>query len=182
MSKNLCFALTLAVLAATAVEAQAPDSSAATLLAALRTGDAAVLATLFDSTVRFDGEGRIVGEQREGRLVLPASAQRLQAPGERPSNFVAIELSGQDLAAAYARLAQSRPEPWGQLMAAVKPTLVRVTTDGEHYEHARAGDYVYDLHLREGLKGKRSGLDEALLFVFREVGGRYVVVVHWGDL
>lgn len=162
---------------------QAPEAAAAAFLAALRTGDDRDLAQHFADTVRFEGEVRIVGDWRDGRAVLPATARKVAPARAGGSNHVAVELSAADLAAGYARVvAGVTPARWQAMLERVQPTLTRVTADGEHVPFTKAGDYVYDLHLREAIKGHRSGLDEALLFVFRNVGDRHVIVAHWGDL
>jgi type I site-specific restriction endonuclease len=92
------------------------------------------------------------------------------------------ELTAEQLAAGYAKMFdQIGRDKWNETLKKTKPTLSKATKDGEHIELAKAGDYVYDLHFREAVKGKRAGLDEAVIFVFRSVGGKYRIVGHFAD-
>lgn len=170
------------------VHGQAPvadaQQSADSLMAALRRGDRLALKGLFADTVRFDGESRVVSlNGGTPPVVMPTTATARARKPDWPENFVAVTIPSSDLAAGYARIVeQITPARWSTVLAKVQPTLTLVESDGNPYEHARKGDYVLDLHLREAVKGKRAGLDEAMLFVLRRIGDRYVVVAHWADL
>jgi ketosteroid isomerase-like protein len=70
---------------------------------------------------------------------------------------------------------------WSELFKKVKPTVVKAAADGEVFEFVKAGDYICDLHWRESREGQRNGLDEAVIFVFRLVDGKYKVIGHFAD-
>jgi hypothetical protein len=72
-------------------------------------------------------------------------------------------------------------EKWTGLMKNAKPTLTRAAKDGELLTFVKAGDFLYDLHFREALRGERSDLDEAILFVLRDVNGKPTIVAHYAD-
>jgi hypothetical protein len=111
--------------------------------------------------------------------VLVAGDLRFVAPdaGRKPT-----EVSKDQLADAYAKLFERIGRgKWTDLLKKVQPTLSKATKDGEYLEFVKAGDYVYDLHFREALKGRRKGLDEAVIFVFRKVDGRNRIVAHFAD-
>jgi hypothetical protein len=72
-------------------------------------------------------------------------------------------------------------EKWTGLMKNAKPTLTRAAKDGELLSFVKAGDFVYDLHFREAVRGERSDLDEAILFVLRDVNGKPTIVAHYAD-
>ena len=115
----------------------------------------------FADKVLFDGDPRFIG-----RKVL-----------NNPT-----ELTQRQLSDAYSRLFQHvGSDKWKSLLEKVKPTLVKSVSDGKPMKLAKQGDYVYDLHFREATKGKRAGLDEAVIFVFRKVGKKYQIVAHFAD-
>ena len=75
---------------------------------------------------------------------------------------------------------------WSKYLLKVKPTFESYVT-GEDYKKLldlglfEKDDILYDLHFREAVKQKRIGLDEAVIFVFRKVENRYLVVGHFAD-
>jgi hypothetical protein len=162
------------------------QAMADSFLVALRNGDGAVLARIFADTVRFAGEGRVISVNgMRGTIELPPGARSLEPePGVVwAANFRAAELKGTDMSAGFARVvAEAGLARWQSVMNKVMPSLTRVASDGELYRHTRAGDYVYDLHVREANKGARAGLDEAMLFVLRPTRGGFRIVVVWADL
>jgi hypothetical protein len=72
-------------------------------------------------------------------------------------------------------------EQWSDIFKKTQPTLVRAAKDGELVEFVKAGDWIYDVHLREAIRGARSGLDEAVVFVWRLVDGKPRIVGHYAD-
>lgn len=72
-------------------------------------------------------------------------------------------------------------EKWTGLIKNAKPTLTRAAKDGELLAFVKAGDLVYDVHFREAIRGQRSDLDEAIVFVFRDIAGKPVIVGHYAD-
>ena len=92
------------------------------------------------------------------------------------------KLTQRQLADAYARLFERvGRKRWNELFQKSKPSLTKCTADGVPIKLAKQGDYVHDLHFREAVKGKRAGLDEAVIFVFRKVDGTYRIVAHYAD-
>jgi hypothetical protein len=170
--------------------AQAPaapvQAFADSFLVALKRGDGGALAGFFADTVRFAGEGRLVSiNGMRGAVELPVGARELEPePGMTwASNFRAAMLKGTDVSSGFARtVAEAGIERWQAVLNKVQPTLTRVSTDGDVYRHTKAGDYVYDLHVREANKGARANLDEAMLFVIRQRGTTMHIVVMWADL
>lgn len=115
----------------------------------------------FADQILFDGERRFIGRDK---LDNPAALTKRQ------------------LADAYSKLFERVPvEKWKQLLDKSKPSLLEAPADGEPVKFAKKGDYVYDLHFREAIKGQRAGLDEAVIFVFRKVDGKYRIVAHFAD-
>ena len=73
---------------------------------------------------------------------------------------------------------------WHELTKEAKPSLTRATRDGTHPEDTtgllppafiKSGEYMFELRL------PGSGLDDVILFVLREVGGKWQVAAHWAD-
>ena len=146
------------------VAAQA-DSTAKALQQAFLAGDATAMKAHFADKIVFIGDPRFLGEG--GRLQV----QR--------------DLSRDQLTDAYTKLfdAMGR-EKWRELTAQAKPTLTRAAKDGSHPEDTtgilppafiKAGEYMLEFRF------PGSGLDDVILFVLREVGGKWVVVAHWAD-
>ena len=106
----------------------------------------------------------------------------LRADGRRLSGPRRSGEERRQLADAYSKLFERVPvEKWKQLLDKSKPSLLEAPADGEPVKFAKKGDYVYDLHFREAIKGQRAGLDEAVIFVFRKVDGKYRIVAHFAD-
>jgi hypothetical protein len=141
------------------------DSTAKAFQQAFLAGDAAAMKDHFADKVVFIGDPRFIGEG--GRLQV----QR--------------DLSRDQLTDAYTKLfdAMGRPK-WRELTAQAKPTLTRAAKDGTHPEDTtgllppafiKAGEYMLEFRL------PGSGLDDVILFVLRDVGGKWQVVAHWAD-
>ena len=93
------------------------------------------------------------------------------------------DLSREQLTDTYTKLfdAMGR-EKWRELTKQAKPSLTRATKDGSHSEDTtgllppafiKAGEYMLELRL------PGTGLDDVILFVLRDVGGKWQVVAHW---
>jgi hypothetical protein len=144
-----------------AAEADDVERVAAQFFEAFIHADVDKMGQHFADKVLFDGEEQFIGREA---LDEPA------------------ELTKTELSDAYRKLFKKiGRERWSGLLKRVKPTLSEVTEDEKPVRLAKAGDYVYDLHFREAIKGKRRGLDEAILFVFRKVDGKFRIVAHFAD-
>ena len=141
------------------------EATAKALQQSFLSGDATAMKAHFADKVVFIGEPRFIGEG--GRLQV----QR--------------DLTRDQLADAYVKLfdAMGR-EKWREATAQAKPTLTRATKDGSHPDDTtgllppafiKTGEYMLELRL------PGSGLDDVILFVLRDVGGKWQVVAHWAD-
>jgi hypothetical protein len=141
------------------------DATAKVLQQAFLAGDATAMKAHFADKVVFIGDPRFLGE--DGRLQV----QR--------------DLSPDQLTGAYTKLfdAMGR-EKWRELTTQAKPTLTRATKDGTHPEDTtgllppafiKTGEYMLEFRFQG------SGLDDVILFVLRDVGGKWQVVAHWAD-
>ena len=138
-----------------------PKAVAKRFLKAFADADVEKMQQHFADQVLFHGEPRFIG----------------RAKLDKPT-----ELTKRQLSDAYAKLFKRvGREKWNQLFKKTKPTLTKATADGKPIHLAKKGDYVYDLHFREATKGKRAGLDEAVIFVFRKVDNKYRIVAHFAD-
>jgi hypothetical protein len=115
----------------------------------------------FHRTVRFQGDPRFLGKR-----------------GEKPYT---VETSPTELARAYTELFRSKGKEWREVLKKIEPTLSVARERGKPFQSVETNDWVYDLRFREALKGKRRGLDEAVIFVWRKVGDRYLIVSHYFD-
>lgn len=141
------------------------ESTAKALQQAFQAGDAAAMKVHFADKVVFIGEPRFIGEG--GRIQV----QR--------------DLSRDQLTDAYVKLFDGiGREKWRELIAQAKPALTRAAKDGTHPEDTtgllppafiKTGEYMLELRL------PGSGLDDVILFVLRDVGGKWQVVAHWAD-
>jgi hypothetical protein len=92
------------------------------------------------------------------------------------------QLSKEELIKSYATLFNKiEKQKWSKVMDKVKPTIVKAQKDNEMFKAVKAGDYIYDLHFREAMKGKRRKLDEAIVFIFRKINGKYLIIHHYAD-
>ncbi|GAB4143182.1 MAG: hypothetical protein Tsb009_14120 [Planctomycetaceae bacterium] len=124
-------------------------------------GDVKKMSRYFADQILFDGDGRVVG------------LGPLDAP---------VRLTKRQILDSYTKLIKRvGREKWTSLFKKTKPTLTVTVANGNPIKIARKGDYVYDLHSREAIKGKRNGLDEAVIFIFRKVKGKYLIVAHFAD-
>jgi hypothetical protein len=162
MPSLLVLALSLASFSQPNVQA---ESAAKALQQAFLTGDVPAMKTHFADKMRFIGDPRFLGE---------AGGPQVQR-----------DLTRDELAAAYTKFfdAISRPK-WREFAAQAKPTITRAAKDGSHPEDTtgvlpaafiKAGEYVLELRF------PGTGLDEVILFVLRDVGGKWQVVAHWAD-
>jgi hypothetical protein len=142
--------------------AQAPaaevEKAAAAFLQAFLAADASRMKDYFADKVRIDGDMRFLTPAADGTVTRD------------------------QLADGYAKFFEKiGREKWTGVIKNAKPTLTRATKDGELLDFVRAADFVYDLHFREALRGQRSDLDEAIVFVFRDVAGKPAIVGHYAD-
>ena len=141
------------------------EAAGKALQQAFLAGDETAMKAHFADKIVFIGDPRFIGEG--GRI------------------HVQRDLSRDQLTNAYARLFEAMGrEKWREATAQVKPTLTRATKDGSHPEDTagllppafiKTGEYMLELRL------PGSGLDDVILFVLRDVGGKWVVVAHWAD-
>ena len=147
------------VLGATQSPEAATDAAAKAFFKAFTEADAQGMKAFLAERVRWDGDFRL----------LPPSA---------PDGT----LSRDQLVDGYAKLSGAMGrEKWTEIFRNVQPTLARASKDGEVLEFVKAGDLIYDLHLREAIRGARSGLDDAVVFVWRIVDGKPRIVGHFAD-
>ena len=141
------------------------ESTAKALQQAFQAGDVAAMKAHFADKIVFIGDPRFLGE----------------GPGRQ----VQRDLSRDQLADAYTKFydAMGR-DNWRELAARAKPTLTRAAKDGTHSEDTtgvlppafiKTGEYMLELRF------PGSGLDDVILFVLRDVGGKWQVVAHWAD-
>ena len=141
------------------------DATAQALQQAFQAGDAAAMKAHFADKIVFIGDPRFLGES--------------------PGRQVQRDLSRDQLADAYTKFygAMGR-ENWRDLAARAKPTLTRSVKDGTHSEDTtgvlppafiKTGEYMLEFRF------PGSGLDDVILFVLRDVGGKWQVVAHWAD-
>ena len=141
------------------------DATAKALQQAFLSGDATAMKAHFADKIIFIGDPRFLGEG--GRI------------------HVQRDLTRDQLADAYVKLfdAMGR-EKWREATAQAKPTLTRAAKDGSHPEDTtgllppafiKTGEYMLELRL------PGTGLDDVILFVLREAGGKWQVVAHWAD-
>jgi hypothetical protein len=142
-----------------------PDAAAKALQQAFLSGDATAMKAHFADKIVFIGDPRFLGE--DGR-------QQVQR-----------DLSRDQLTDAYTKLfdAMGR-DKWRELTKQAKPSLTRAAKDGTHAEDTtgllppafiKTGEYMLELRF------PGSGLDDVILFVLRDVGGKWQVVAHWAD-
>jgi hypothetical protein len=138
----------------------------AVIFEAFAAGDTEKLKASLPAKVLFLGEPRLIGIEPDGGL-----------------QKTPIDVEAEKLVAGYAKVIEKvGKEKWIEMTKKCKPTLEKATADGKPLPFVKAGDFVYDLHFREAIKGKARGLDEAILFVLRRVDGKFVVVGHFADL
>lgn len=93
-----------------------------------------------------------------------------------------FDFSSGDLVDGYSKFFEKvGKERWAQMTTQLKPTLVEAKVADEPFPGVEVGDFVYDLHFREAIKGEARGLDEAVIFVFRKLGQNYKIVAHYAD-
>jgi hypothetical protein len=142
--------------------AQAPaagaEKAAAAFLQAFLAADASRMKDSFADRVRIDGDMRFLTPAADGTVTRD------------------------QLADGYAKFFEKiGREKWAGVIKNAKPALTRAAKDGELLTFVKAGDFVYDRRFREALRGQRSDLDEATLFVFRDVAGKPAIVGHYAD-
>ena len=141
------------------------DATAKALQQAFVSGDATAMKAHFADKIVFVGDPRFIGE----------------GPGRQ----VQRDLSRDQLTDAYTKLYEAMGrENWRELAARAKPTLTRAAKDGTHSEDTtgvlppsfiKTGEYMLEFRF------PGSGLDDVILFVLRDVGGKWQVVAHWAD-
>ena len=140
------------------ISAAEAEKAAAAFLQAFMSGDGTRMKEHFAEKVRIDGDMRFLS---------PAADQTV---------------TRDQLAEGYGKFFERiGREKWAGLIKTVKPTLTRAAKDGEVVAFVKAGDFVYDLHFREAVRGARADLDEAIVFVFRDIGGKPMIVGHYAD-
>lgn len=150
-------------------EHAAAEKAAAALFEAFAAADTQKLKSQLADKVAFMGEGRLVGGLRT-------------EPGAAPAP---VNVDSAKLAEGYGTLFEKFGDDkarWTELVGKCKPTLEKAAAKGTPFEYVEAGDFVYDLHFREALKGSRRGYDEAIIFVLRKVGRKFVIIGHFADL
>lgn len=116
----------------------------------------------YAESIKFLGDSKFLGKQEP--MVDPVALTK----GELSKNYERLfNLVGKD--------------KWVKLVSSLKPSIQISKEGGEYKGIVKKGDIIYDLHFREALQGKRRGLDEAVIFIFRKVGDKYLVVGHIAD-
>lgn len=139
------------------------ETVAAALKHAFVNADAKELKAYFAPKVLYIGEGRFIDP----------NVMKFNEP---------TEITAEKLSQSYAKFADRvGKDKWKVVFGKVNPTLKKAEKDGELFKPIKAGDFIYDLHFRESVKGKRNGFDEAVIFVFRKVDGKFKVVAHLND-
>ncbi len=141
------------------------EAAAKALQQAFLAGDVPAMQAHFADKIVFIGDPRFLGEGG-GRQV-----QR--------------DLTRDQLAGAYTTFLDAITRPkWRELTAQAKPTITRAAKDGSHPvdttgilppDFIKTGEYVLELRV------PGTGLDDVILFVLRDVGGKWQVVAHWAD-
>ena len=149
-------------------EAPAAAATAKAFSQVFAAADAAAMKGFFADHVLFAGDLRFVVGDSAG-----------QTHGQ-------LGVTREQLADAYVRLFERVGQArWAALVKPASESLKLAGKDGDHLDDpqqqlpagfVKTGDYVYELRM-----AGRSGLDDALLFVFRPIGGKLVVVAHWAD-
>jgi hypothetical protein len=138
--------------------------AAKALQTAFLAGDAAAMKAHFADKVVFVGDPRFLGEdgRKQGRW----------------------DLTRDQLTDAYTKLFEAIGPKWREAAKQAQPSLTRAAKDGTHPEDTtgllppafiKTGEYMLEL------KFPGSGLDDVVLFVLRDVGGKWLVVAHWAD-
>ena len=140
----------------------AHEKITASFIKAFKNGDVVGMSKHFAEEVSFIGDPKFIGRQAG-----------LDGP---------VVLSKKDLVESYTKLFKLvGHESWLKHTAKAQPTVV-VSKDGSELKWGvKKGDVICDMHFREANKGKRNGLDEAVIFVFRKTGDTYKVTFHLAD-
>ncbi len=138
------------------------EKTTAAFIETFKRADAEGMAKYFSENVKFVGDHRFIDRQ-----------ESLSKP---------IEISRSDLLESYNRLfALCGKEKWKRIVSKVKPSISVSENGGELKGYVKKGDVICDMNFREATKGKRNGVDEAVIFVFRREGDAYKVVFHLAD-
>jgi hypothetical protein len=159
---QIIITLTLAWLASTLMSLAGSEESTQGLLKAYLAANAKDMSAYFSEDVKFLGDSKFIG--KNVHMVDP------------------IALTKEELSKSYRQLFEKvGKEKWIKLLKNLKPTSQISKEGGEYKGMVKKGDIIYDMHLREALKGKRRGLDEAVIFIFRKIGDNYLIVGHVAD-
>ena len=86
------------------------------------------------------------------------------------------------LASSYERIVEKVDrERWTSIMRSTEPSILRADVDGVPHRYCRAGDLVVRFFVRDVNRANPESLDEAVLFVPRDVNGGLRVVAHFAD-
>jgi len=154
------------------INAQAPknlsiDQTTQNFFAAFKKAELATMSQYFSSEILFLGDHKFFYENTKPDIVRKKTKSELIIAYHNLFNKVGLA-------------------KWSKLLNKVKPTLESYVTGDEYNKLLKTGlfkkdDILFDIHFREGIKLKRVGLDEAVIFVFRKVNDRYLVVGHFAD-
>ena len=118
--------------------------------------------------------------------VLFAGDLRFVVGGSAGQSHGHLVVTREQLSDAYARLFDRIDQAkWKATLIGAVESLKLAVKDGDHLDDpsgqlpagfVKAGDYVYELR-----RPDRTGLDDALLFVIRPLGGKLLIIAHWAD-
>ncbi len=93
-----------------------------------------------------------------------------------------ISLTKGELHNSYLKLFKLvKKERWVKITSNLQPTIKTSIIGGEYKGLVKKGDFIFNLHFRKAAKGKDKGLDEAVIFIFRKINGKYLIVTHIAD-
>jgi hypothetical protein len=156
------------------------DTVAVRVHTAFAASDFTALGKWFADTVLFDGEVQVLMKGASAGMTLYDSTVVVRSGEILERGWIAATLTSTALTTSYNHFANKVGRP--RLTAILKQRpwkLLRSDRDGFPYRHVKAGDYVTFLHLRTDEPPEV--LDEAVVFVFRQVDGAYRIVAHLAD-
>jgi hypothetical protein len=157
-----------------------PEAAAAAIHSAYITGDIDALQKWFADTLTFDGEVRVLVKQAGGQQELRDTTVVLRDEDVLRPGWIAATLTAPALADAYRALLQEiGSERFTEIVSGRPWKVMKIDRSGFPYPAVKAGDYIVVLHLRRD--SEPENLDEAVIFVLREVRGEQRVVAHLAD-
>ena len=143
-----------------AVSAELKDTTDE-FLKAFKNADTESMSKYYAESIKFLGDHKFTGKAR---------------------SIDPVELTKEELNRCYIKLFKLvKKERWAKLTANLKPTIEISKAGGLYKGLVKKGDIIYNVHFRQAVKGKDKGLDEAVIFIFRKISGKYLIVSHIAD-